>query len=147
MSPDVIVDDLATTVGNTGAAHMGLLIASVMEQAKPGQRLAVVSVADGCDVVIAETTDALGSVQPRHTLAAQIPGSRPLTSYETFLTWRGHLDREPPRRPDPTSPAAPPSLRNEEWKFGFVGGRVRGMRGARTCRLPGCAPGVTPSTR
>ena len=138
VSPDVLVDDLASTVGNTGAAHMGLLIATMCEQAKPGQRVAIVSVADGCDVVVAQATDALGSVRPRRSLAEQVPGTLPLTSYETFLTWRGYLDREPPRRPDPKSPAAPPSLRNEEWKFGFVGSECtacgeRHLPPARVC--------------
>ena len=37
----------------------------------------------------------------------------------------GFLDREPPRRPDPTPPAAPPSFRNEAWKFAFIGSRDR----------------------
>ena len=138
VSPDVIVDDLASTIGNTGTAHIGLLIASACEQAAPGQRIAVVSVADGCDVVIAQATDALGAVRPRRTLADQVPGTLALTSYETFLTWRGHLDREPPRRPDPKSPAAPPSLRNEEWKFGFTGSECtacgeRHLPPARVC--------------
>ncbi len=41
--------------------------------------------------------------------------------YATFLTWRGFLDREPPRRPDPIGPAAPPSLRTAPYKFGFAG--------------------------
>ncbi len=98
VAPDRIVDDLADTVGNTGAAHPGLLLAGLLERMAPGRRLALVVVADGCDVVIAETTGALGAVRPRRTLAEQIAGTRPLTSYETFLTWRGHLDREPPRR-------------------------------------------------
>jgi uncharacterized OB-fold protein len=31
------------------------------------------------------------------------------------------LEREPPRRPDPTAPAAPPSLRHDPWKFSFTG--------------------------
>ena len=138
VSADVIVDDLGATVGNTGTAHLGLLLAGVLERAEAGQRVATVLVADGCDVVIAEVTDAVRSLTPKHALAAQVPGTRPLTSYETFLTWRGHLDREPPRRPDPKSPAAPPSLRNEEWKFGFVGAECgacgeRHLPPARVC--------------
>ena len=43
--------------------------------------------------------------------------------YTQFLTWRGLLDREPPRRPDPAAPAAPPSYRSRDWKFGLVAGR------------------------
>ena len=44
-------------------------------------------------------------------------------TYPQFLTWRGFLDREPPRRPEPDRPAAPPSLRTDAWKYGFVGSR------------------------
>lgn len=125
VEPDVIVEDLATTVGNTGTAHVGMLIARVLETAEPGQRVAVVSIADGCDVAVAQTTDALRRVAPRRLLSDQLPGTRALTSYQDFLTWRGFLDREPPRRPDPKAPAAPPALRNEDWKFGFTGSECR----------------------
>jgi uncharacterized OB-fold protein len=45
--------------------------------------------------------------------------------YPTFLTWRGFLQREPPRRPDPEAPAAPPSYRSESWKYAFIGSRDR----------------------
>ena len=37
--------------------------------------------------------------------------------------WRGLLEREPPRRPDPERPAGPPAARAEAWKFAFVGSR------------------------
>jgi uncharacterized OB-fold protein len=51
-------------------------------------------------------------------------------SYPTFLAWRGFLEREPPRRPDPQPPEAPPSLRSEAWKFAFTGSRCQAC-GAR----------------
>jgi uncharacterized OB-fold protein len=43
--------------------------------------------------------------------------------YATFLAWRGVIERETPRRPEPDRPAGPPSARSEAWKFGFVGSR------------------------
>jgi uncharacterized OB-fold protein len=55
------------------------------------------------------------------TVADSLAG--PSLPYPTFLTWRGQLVREPPRRPDPDAPAAPPSHRSEAWKFGFVASR------------------------
>jgi 3-hydroxy-3-methylglutaryl CoA synthase/uncharacterized OB-fold protein len=138
VAPEALVDDLASTIGFTGTAHAGLLFAGVLERAEPGQRIATVSIADGCDVVIGETTDRLGSIAPRRTLASQVAGGRPISSYQTFLTWRGFLDREPPRRPDPKSPAAPPSFRAEDWKFGFTGSQCevcgeRHLPPARVC--------------
>jgi uncharacterized OB-fold protein len=59
-------------------------------------------------------------------------------SYPTFLTWRGQLHRDPPRRPDPTAPVSPASLRKESWKFAFHGSRceecgTRHLPPARVC--------------
>ena len=39
--------------------------------------------------------------------------------YPRFLTWRGELLREPPRRPDPERPGAPATWRSTPWKGGF----------------------------
>jgi uncharacterized OB-fold protein len=89
----------------------------------------MVSLADGADAVIWRTTSALGSRDTTVSVASQIArGGR--ISYTAFLTWRGFLDREPPRRPDPERPAAPPSFRREAWKFGFIGSRCQAC-GAR----------------
>jgi hydroxymethylglutaryl-CoA synthase len=52
--------------------------------------------------------------------AAQIAAGSTALEYATFLSWRGFLDREPPRRPDPDPVAAPPAQRRADWKFGLV---------------------------
>ena len=62
-------------------------------------------------------------------VAARLAGGGRV-SYPTFLSWRGFLQREPPRRPDPQAPEAPPSLRAEAWKFAFTGSRCQAC-GAR----------------
>ncbi|MGP8006787.1 MAG: Zn-ribbon domain-containing OB-fold protein, partial [Acidimicrobiales bacterium] len=49
-------------------------------------------------------------------LAASGGGDVP---YTRFLTWRGELLREPPRRPDPERPGAPATWRSTPWKSGF----------------------------
>ena len=136
--PDAVIDSLSATVGYTGAAHSGIALSDVLDRAEPGQRIAVLLLADGADALIFETTDGLGAVKPRRTVAEQVAAGVGGLSYETFLTWRGMLDREPPRRPDPDAPAAPPSLRHEGWKFGFVGSRCevcgeRHLPPARVC--------------
>ena len=138
--PDALADDLTAVVGNTGTAHPGLVLASVLERAEPGRIVAVVHAADGADAVIFRTTDRIVAARPaeHHRVAAQVAGGSSDLSYETFLTWRGFLDREPPRRPDPTAPAAPPSLRSETWKFGFTASRCeqcgeRHLPPARVC--------------
>jgi uncharacterized OB-fold protein len=132
-----VADDLATTIGNTGTAHAGLMLAEALERAKPDELIAVVSLADGCDVTIWRTTAAIAARRPAPPVAAQLASAGRVT-YSTFLTWRGFLQREPPRRPDPERPAAPPSFRAEAWKFAFTGSRcqtcgVRHLPPQRVC--------------
>lgn len=124
VKPEIMVDDLSAAVGNTGAAHPGLLLASALDVAKPGAVIALVVVADGADVLVFRATEALAAHRARRSVAEQVPGGREV-AYPDFLTWRGMLVRQGPRRPDPQQPAAPPSLRSEAWKFGFTGSRCR----------------------
>jgi len=122
--PTALGDDLTGTVGNTGAAHAGLLLADALDRAQADDLIMVVSLADGCDVTIWRATAALVRGRQRMPVAAQVAAGGKV-SYPTFLTWRGFLKREPPRRPDPQAPAAPPAFRAEAWKFGFTGSRCQ----------------------
>lgn len=121
-----MAEDLTATIGNAGAAHGLLALARTLDDATPGQTIMLISLADGCDVTFFRTTDAIADYRPASPIAAQIAQGNDSLDYNKFLTWRGYLEREPPRRPDPVPPAGPPSERNTEWKFGFVGSRDRG---------------------
>ena len=130
-------DDLTGTVGNAGTAHAALLFADALDRAQADELIAVVTLADGCDVTLWRATAALARGRQRTPVAAQAAGGARV-AYPTFLTWRGFLKREPPRRPDPVPPAAPPSRRSEAWKFGFTGSRCqacgsRHLPPARVC--------------
>lgn len=122
-------DDLAGTLGNTGAAHAGLLLVDALERAQPDQLIVVVSLADGADATVWRTTKAVASRTSLVTVPAQIARGATV-AYATFLTWRGFITREPPRRPDPVRPEAPAAYRAEPWKFGFIGSKCQAC-GAR----------------
>jgi hydroxymethylglutaryl-CoA synthase len=124
VAKEAIVDDLSSSVGFTGAAHAEMLLASALEQAAPGQVVVLVSLADGADVLVFRTTDAIGSYAPARTVAAQIARAADLP-YGKFLAWRGTVTLEPPRRPEPDRISASVSGRTEEWKYAFVGSKDR----------------------
>ena len=121
--PDAVVADRSDVIGNTGTAHAGVLLADVLDRAEPGRVIAVAVLADGASVLLLRTTDALAARRAVVPVQDQIDAGNDGLPYATFLSWRGFLDREPPRRPDPDAPAAPPSFRMEDWKFAFVGSR------------------------
>ncbi len=124
--PDALVDDLTGTLGNTGIAHGFLLLADVLNRATPGQLIAMVQLADGCSTWLLRVTDAVLARRPVRTVRDTIVNCRDDLSYNDFLTWRGMLHREPPRRPEPDRPAAPPSLRSAAWKYALFGSRDEG---------------------
>lgn len=120
---ETLADDLVTRIGNTGTAHPALLLVSVLERAGPGETILVIVVADGVDALVFRTTDALAELAPTATVEQQIAWGRDGLSYNDFLTWREMVTREPPRRPRPAPPAAPPSRRSDGWKFALTGSR------------------------
>ncbi len=120
---DHVSDDLSSFVGRAGAAHIGLMLAAALDEAKPGDRIAVVEGTDGADAMILEVTDRIAAQRPRRSVRRWVEAKRADLQYNTYLKWRGVLPFEKPRRPDPRRTAAPPSHRVERWKFGFVGSR------------------------
>ncbi len=140
----VLAPDLLGSVGNLGAAHVGVALCDVLERAEPEQVIAVLSLADGADAFVLRTTPALLDAQRARaaagvpTVADQVAAGRDDLSYATFLTWRGQMHREPPRRPDPERPGAPTVHRSEEWKYAFAASRCtacsfRHMPPTRAC--------------
>jgi uncharacterized OB-fold protein len=99
------------------------MLADVLDRAGAGETIALVQLADGVDVWLLRTTDALTAHRGGVPVRTRAETGRDDLSYAQFLTWRGFLSREPPRRPEPEPPAAPPSLRTDAWKYGFVGSR------------------------
>ena len=123
LRPEQVADPLAASVGRTGVAHAGLLLARALDQAKRGDRILVVCEADGADALVLEVTEAITDARPVRKVDRWIASKRNDLPYNTYLKWRGILPFEPPRRPDPERPAAPPMRRHERWKLAFVGSR------------------------
>lgn len=126
LSEKFVGADLAGSVGRVGAANAGLLLTSVLDNANPGDKILVAVAADGATALLFEVTDAIAEAKPRHSVADWVASKRNDLVYTNYLKWRGVLPTEPPRRPDPERPAAPPMLRAEEWKYAFVGSRCTG---------------------
>src|SRR4051812_8970722 len=119
VAPERIVDRLAASIGNPGAAQPFLLLAAALEQAKPGQTIVLLVLSDGADALVLRTTEALSSYRPARPVVAEIAAGSPV-DYGRYLAWRGLLPVEPPRRPEPARPSASAAGRSGDWKFGLA---------------------------
>jgi hydroxymethylglutaryl-CoA synthase len=140
---------VSEAIGNPGTAQPGLLLAEALDSAKAGDLILVVTLADGADALLLRATPALESTRTWRPLAATVTQGTRQVPYPTFLTWRGMLDREPPRRPDPEPPSPPVSARHAAWKFAFVAGAcascgTRHLPALQTCMSCGHAGDMEP---
>ena len=136
---EAVAGDLSESIGNPGTAQPGVVLADVLDRAEPGDRIVLVVLADGATATVWQATAELPAHRTAVSVAAQIAAGNDALPYPTFLTWKGFLDREPPRRPDPVAPAAPPSARSTAWKYGFVASQcgrcaTRHLPPARVCQ-------------
>ena len=136
---EAVVDNRVASIGNAGTAQPGILLADVLDRAGPDETVLLMVLADGVTALALRTTEALASHRQPQPVAAQIAAGSSALEYATFLSWRGFLDREPPRRPDPDPVAAPPAQRRAAWKFGLVAARctrcgTRSMPPDRVCQ-------------
>lgn len=111
---------VTSPIGHSGAADALIALAAVLDTAAAGESILVISAVDGCDTVLLRTTEALTRARQPHPVAVQ-RGNGLDVDHLRYLSWRGLVELEPPRRPEPERPAAPPSSRALGWKFGFTG--------------------------
>ncbi|WP_338836754.1 OB-fold domain-containing protein [Gordonia polyisoprenivorans] len=115
-------------IGFAGAGDPLLGLAAVLDTAGPGETILLISAVDGVDVIVMRTTAALASRRQPIPVAHMVDKGGQEVPYTTYLSWRGFLDVEPPRRPEPERPAGPPSARSSQWKFGLQASRCTACR-------------------
>ena len=128
-------------LGCAGAADAGLLLAHALETATAGERVLLLSVADGVDALLLNITGNPADNRAP-TVADQVDSARKDLPYVTYLKWRDLLSIDAGRRPPLAAPAPSPTLRNTGWKYGLVATRCRKcetahLPPARTCRSCG----------
>ena len=149
VAAEAVADSRQASIGNSGTAQPGILLADVLDRAGPGAAILMVVLADGATALVLRTTEALAGHRPARPVSAQIAAGNSSLKYATFLSWRGFLDREPPRRPDPEPVAAPPAQRRADWKFGLVAARctrcgTRSLPPDRVCQHCRAVDEMTP---
>ena len=123
IAPDAVVDPLAASLGEAGAAHPLVLLAHALERAKTGERILVAAFGSGCDAIMFERTDA-PLAPPRLGVTGWLERRKSETNYVKFLTLSGLLEVERGMRAELDQKQPLTALwRERRTVLGLVGGR------------------------
>jgi len=125
LAPETARDTLASNCGETGAAHaLVMLVHMLQKEAKPGDKVLMLHFGGGCDALVFEVTDKIGSQSGKRGIAGSLAERVEETNYLKFLTFNGLVEWEKGMRAEQDKKTALTTLyRNEEMLMGLVGGR------------------------
>jgi hydroxymethylglutaryl-CoA synthase len=124
IAADAVVDPLYETLGQTGVAHAGIMLASALERAKAGDLILVAGFGQGCDVLVFEVTDRIGTLAARRGVSGALARRAAEDNYMKFLTFNDMLPIEKGARAEADLKQAMSALyRSRRTVLGLVGGR------------------------
>lgn len=137
-------DDLLAQCGHTGTAHSILLLARVLEQARPGAKILMIGFGQGVDAFLFEVTERIDDYRPRLGVEGHLERRHEETSYLRYLAQRGTVAVDWGARSEFDNRTALTALyRNRDAVTGFIGGRCRNCStvqfpSTRICVNPDC---------
>jgi 3-hydroxy-3-methylglutaryl CoA synthase len=122
--PEAVVDALLESVGDSGLPHGLLLLAQVLERARPGQVVVVAQFGSGAQALVFRVTDAIDSFKPARGVSQWIARGVEERSYTKFLSFKGQLALERGMRGEQDKKTAlSTAWRHRTALFGLVAGR------------------------
>lgn len=144
IDPAKLRDNLASNVGDTGAAHALLMLVHVLESAKPGEKILVAQFGQGCDVLLFEVTREIAELPKRNAVSGSLARRKEETNYMKFLGFNGLVELEKGMRAEVDKRTALTVLyRKNDMLMGLIGGKCRVCGTAqfprsRICVNPNC---------
>lgn len=144
IDPARVRDNLAGTVGDSGAAHALLMLVHALEEARPGEKILVVQFGQGCDALLLEATPAIAGYAKRSAVTGSLARRKEETNYLKYLAFNGLIALEKGMRAEVDRKTALSVLhRKNDMLMGLVGGKCRICGTAqfprtRVCVSPNC---------
>lgn len=91
ISPERVQENLQAEIGETGTPHSLIMLISALEEAKPGDKILVVSFGSGCDALYFEVTEEIENPAARNGISGCLSNRAELDNYTKYLIWRDIL--------------------------------------------------------
>jgi len=144
INPEKVRDNLAMTVGEAGTAHALVMLAHVLEVAKPGEKILLASFGQGCDAIVFEATKDLAAFPKRKGVSGSLAHRKEETNYLKFLAFNGLVDLEKGMRAEKDNKTAlSATYRKRDMLYSLIGGKCTKCGTAqfprsRICVGPNC---------
>ena len=123
---DQTIDTLHEVCGETGTGHVLMMLAGVLEDAQPGERLLVAGFGQGCNALYFEVTDQILNRPQNIALSGALARKKTINDYPKWLSFRGQIEPEQGIRAEAPSQTAMTVLwRKRQMLLGLMGGRCR----------------------
>lgn len=122
-APEQIQESYFGTIGNSGTAQAPLMLVGALEEAKPGDRILFVAYGEGADAIVFEVTEEIKNLVSRRGVRSYLENKRNTMSYGKYLRWKGLLEFEQPRRPNPTRASISAYNRNYDKNYKLMGSK------------------------
>ncbi len=124
---DKAVDNLHELCGDTGCAHPLLMMASALDDAKPGERIILAGFGQGCTALYFEVTENITAFQSRRRPFQETAENKEvIDNYQKFLVFRDLIQPDMGIRAEaPTQTALTTLWRRRKMLLGLVGGKCR----------------------
>lgn len=91
---EAVVANLGDSVGDSGVPHGLLLLAQLLERARPGQRIVLVQFGSGAQALVFRVTEAIDGFKPARGVSEWIARGVEERHYTRFLSFKGQLQLE-----------------------------------------------------
>ncbi|MEW6034579.1 MAG: hydroxymethylglutaryl-CoA synthase [Chloroflexota bacterium] len=115
--------ELFAQVGNTGTALPVMMLVRALEEARPGERILLISYGDGCDAFVLRVTDEIEKVRQRRGVKGYLQSKRQLHNYETYVRYKQLMSVETGRKRQPPISSAALLWRERRAYLGLYGSR------------------------
>jgi len=123
--PEQIQEPLLDTVGNTGTALPLMILVAALEEAKPGDRILLVSHGNGSDALVLRVTENIEKVGRRRGIKDHLKMKRTLDTYQKHLRWREMLPLEAQARPEREATSLPSLWRERRSAMALYGAKCK----------------------